>query len=62
MKVLLCALVVAGTVTSWSSSWSNVHKLAIRYPASASDLANFYRAIQALTANPQINETAVAVV
>jgi hypothetical protein len=49
-------------VTSWSSSWSNVHKLAIRYPASASDLANFYRAIQALTANPQINETAVAVV
>jgi len=30
-------------------------------PASASDLPNFYRAIQALSANPVINETAVVV-
>jgi len=30
-------------------------------PASSSDLPNFYRAIQALSANPVINETVVVV-
>jgi hypothetical protein len=41
---------------------SDFQNVAIRYPASSSDLPNFYRAIQVLTANPLVNETAVETV
>jgi len=55
--MLLLAVSIGGS----APRISNFRHLAIRYPASASDLPNFYRAIQALSANPVINETAVVV-
>jgi len=37
-------------------------RLTVKSPASASDLENFYRSIQALIGDSILNETAVAVV
>jgi len=61
MKTLLCVSLLAVSIGGSAPRISNFRHLAIRYPASASDLPNFYRAIQALSANPVINETAVVV-
>jgi hypothetical protein len=62
MKTLLFALLLTMSIRGSDLPVRHGHCVAIRYPASASDLPNFYRAIQALSANPLLNETAVAIV
>jgi len=61
MKALLFALLLTTSVGGSDLPIRHRQSVAIRYPASASDLPNFYRAIQALSANPLLNETATAI-
>lgn len=63
MKTLLCAAIVF-IVTIWACDWPRLdtERVTVKNPASASDLKNFYRLIQALIGDSILNETAVAVV
>lgn len=62
MKTLLCALLFAAIIGGSALPTRHEQSIVIRYPASVSDLPNFYRAIRALSGNPLLNGTAVAIV
>lgn len=63
MKTLLCAVFLF-TLSVGASDLPRLdtERVIVKSPASASDLENFYRLIQALIGDSMLNETAVAVV
>jgi hypothetical protein len=62
MRALLCVAILYTLGIGVPHLWrADASRVAFQYPASASDLKNFYRAIRALTGNPLINETATAI-
>ena len=63
MKKLLCvAILYTLCLGATDLRRANAESVAFKHPASASDLNNFYRSIQALSGDALINDTAAAIV
>jgi hypothetical protein len=60
MRMLLCVAVLYTTIVGATClQWADVLRVVFKHPASASDLNNFYRSIQALSADSLLNGSAV---